>query len=379
MWDILNQLRSIRQNIYNQVGSEIQNVLGNINTGVSNYVIKPISTDVSNVLGEIGNSVRYLENTASNGIRSTLSSVGRAMRSAEQNTVAGFTGGMNAIESVIAKLSQDIYAGLNKVVNGVENGYTAMHNGVVSVFHIISTSVEQGIKYLADKLVTGIKEIIVPFTHFVEALPKDIESFVEAVGTNIKDLAVTIKDFESKWADSTARLEISAAKEIEKVVSAHTDLGSIKALAKPNFSMISKLIGIDIDKLDKHMFERLAAGITLEMFISSSAMLDEGLAYMLGQQLPSLLNVAMKSSWRNLEQAANAEIPNMLLGVGEAIGARYKGYISDKYFYDQIERAGLSKENADIMYKTADTLLGLGELVSLFFRGYIKSKDELYK
>ncbi len=378
MWNILNELRNIRANIYNRIGSEIQNVLGNITTGVSNYVVKPLSNDVSNVLDRIGNSVDYLEQQANSGIQRTLSTVGNALRTTEQKAVSGFDRTMSSVEQAVITIAKDISTGLDDVVTGIENGFAAIHNGIVSVFKTISTSVEAGVKYLADKLLAGIKDVIVPLTQFIESLPKDIESFIEAVGANIKDLAVNIKDFELKWAVSLAKEELKAGKEIEKIMSAHTDVSFIKKLTGPNWSGLSNLLGIDIERVNKGMFGRLIGGIGTEIALSSLAEKDAGLAYMLGQQLPPLMNVVLKASWRNLEQAANAETPNVLLGVGEAIGAKYKGYISDNYFYEQLEQAGFNKENADIMYKTSDTLLGLSELISLYFRGDIKSLDDLY-
>jgi len=379
MWNILNEIEGIRQNILSKVSNEIQSVLGNINFGVTQNVIKPISNDVTNVLDQIGNSVNYIAQSAYNGIRNTISEVGTGLQTLEQKTVAGFWKGLAVVSDTLQTLSRDIEKDFNAIVLGIHSGFTAMHNGIVTAFTVVANNVEAGIKYLSIKLTEGIKDVIDPLIAFIEKLPKDIETIALGVEKNIEKLADTIHDGMLKWAENLAKMELSAGEELEKVLKGHATMAQIEEYRPHVEKTLSSLIGIDLGKINKGMFARLVASLGVEIAISSLAESDEGLAYMLGQQLPALLQVALKSSWRDLEQASNAEIPNVLIGVGEAIGARYKGYVSDDYFYDQVERAGISHDNADILYKTANTLLGLGELIALFFRGNISSLDDLYK
>ncbi len=378
MFDILSLIEGIASNVAHEVGGAISNVLSDVQRKYNDFVVKPISRDVTSTLGNISNALDQLEKEASAGILGVVNTLNQTLSTAESSIAMGFERGMGEIERAIVTISSDISRGLNMVVSGVERGFTAIESGVTSAFHIVANTLEKSIEYLAGKIVEGVTAVIFPFVHFIEGLPQDIETIATGVKTELEKVAGSVE----KAAEiEKVKWDIAEKKNIE-AVDKITSLKSIESgtynLAPTMEKIVSELIGIDIAKVDKASFARLIAGLGLEVGVGMLANDLTGLEYMLSQQLPQLIQVALAGSWRDLNQAANAGNPNMLIGLVEAISGKYKGYITDDFFYDQAARSGFTKENADYMFKIADTILGLGELISLYFRGKLKSKEDLY-
>jgi len=378
MFDILGLLNDIANSVAHEVGSAITNVISNIQNDYNKYVVRPISTDVTNAMLGIGHALNQLEVQASNGVNHAINTMSQTLTSVESSVVVGFDRGMSAIESAMATMASDVATGLNDVVSGIERGFSTIESGLKFVSQSIATALENSIKILSGKIVEGVNAVIKPLTLFIEALPKDIETIAQGVKSELEKVATGVEDFAQEQKRNFDAGEKRLATQMGKIKSLKDIEGSSFDLAPSMEKLVTDIIGIDIDKIDKGSFTRLIAGLGIEIGIGLLANDLTGLEYMLAQQMPQLINIALRGSWRDLEQAANAGNPNMLIGIGEAIAGKYKGYVTDKYFYDQAARSGFSKENADYMFKIADTLLGLGELISLYFRGKIVSKEELY-
>lgn len=378
MYDIVSYIEGIVGSLQNAVRSSVSSAITSIADSIDRSVVRPLSETISTGIGSLENVLNYVVRGVQSGVSQTVTNLSTTLNQVESNVQTSLTSTVRSVESTFSSIVDTLSTDLEKFVASLERGFTDVQSGFAHAIERAVTSLEDSFTAVGKSLEQTVSSLLTPFLHFIEGIPKDIETIAEAAGKAIGNLAKEAKQI----AENTgAQLEggiMTAEATIKNISDPTTWEGPRQLFGNTIFDIIGLITGIDLSKADPIAISRLGAGFAAEFAASSAVPFDEGLAFMMGNQLPALLQVALQGSWRDLEQMANAGVPNKLPPVGELIAARYKGYVDDAYFYDRMERHGFSDTSADLIYRTGDTLLSLGELVALYRRGKLGDINELY-
>lgn len=378
MGTALNIVQQITDSIASQVGSSISGVIQQISSAIQNTVVNPVSNDISGALGAIGSGLDTLETNAKTAINGTISSVGATLQNVEQSAVNGFNSTLTSVEQVFQALSTEISQAISQLVTGVEQGFNAIEQGVNGAIEEVGTVIGEAVGQLQLVLQSVITNILTPFVTFIEGLPQDIETIAGKVADALGDVAKGIEDGATQALSIATKDFDIADKWVTTITDPATWVGPKQLFGSAIFDIIAGITGLDLSKADPLAIGRLGIAFDVLFTIGLSADVLEGFLYVLGTNAPKLMETALIGSWRDLEQMANAGVPNVLLRPTELLSARFKNTIDDNYFYDQMERHGISDKNADVMFDTALQKAGLSDLVTLFRRGILTSIDDFH-
>lgn len=377
--DILGIINNVANNVASSVGNEISGILNRVNGDVSNYVVKPLTDDINNALDGISHSLNIVESKIQSNIVSMLADVGAGIQNTENSINQGFERSLGDIGTILAKVGKDITGGFSAALDEVSNGFDLMQKGIITSFGVVVSGIEKGFHDVGLFIVSGIKEIMLPIEAFLKTIPEDIITVATKIGSTIDEGINIYKKDLTDSINKTARAEKFLAGANPLLLLAEVETVAEGEIGKWLWDNMGNIIGFDIKDIDPNNLARLIGATALEGALGVLLEATPSAGYIIGNALPPIMQTALAGAYRNLSQAGNSATPNELLGVGELIMGKYKGYITDDRFYGDMAKQAISKEVADKMFSISDELLGAGDLITLYRRGILKSKDELYK
>lgn len=376
---LANILLGIVQGIVNQVRNAIGSVLTIIVDGFNRSIITPISNDIGNALGALGNGVTAMEQNVSNAITGTIKSVTGSLSAVVGSVEAGFSSVLGNVEAGLSEVANGSVNVFKQIVSGVENGFNALTGAVGKALEDVAVGFHDAVNELGNTIAEKFTAVFKPVAAFVEALPHDIVSVGEQVLDVLKENAKEAQLSRVALETANARLETETIlKGIQKV-----DTNRFKDVFTPVsaalVSAVSAATGIKISGELVTALNRMTDIAGAEAIAGALEAPLPGLSFIIGRLISHIADTIAIGDFRILQQAGNAGSQNELLELGEVIRGKYRGNISDDVFFDQFARSGYSEEKAAVMFKNAEQLLAINDLVALRFRGRISSDDELFK
>ena len=377
--NILGIINNVANDVARSVGNEISGILSNTESDVTNYVIKPLNTDIENALSGVSNALNILEHRIQSNVVGMLADVGAGIQNTENTITQGFDRALGIISSTLNQVASDIKAGFESELTNITSGFELLKNGIETEFGHIVSGIETGFHDVGVFILKGITEIMDPFIEFLKTIPSDIINVAKTLETTIsKGVESRIKQYEI-YSAKTLKANQALLKQMGQVPTGTTIDIVHEGITKYIIDKLPSIIGIDINKISLPNLARLIAATSLEAALGELLSASPSAAFLVSNALTPIMNVALAGAYRNLRYAGNSATPNEILSMGTLIMGKYKGYISDDRFYSDMASNGISQEVADKMYNIEDMLLGMGELITLYRRGIMKDKDELYK
>lgn len=377
--NILGIINNVANDVARSVGNEISGILSNTESDVTNYVIKPLNTDIENALSGVSNALNILEHRIQSNVVGMLVDVGAGIQNTENTITQGFDRALGIISSTLNQVASDIKAGFESELTNITSGFELLKNGIETEFGHIVSGIETGFHDVGVFILKGITEIMDPFIEFLKTIPSDIINVAKTLETTIsKGVESRIKQYEI-YSAKTLKANQALIKTMGHMPKVNIIDIAKEGITKYIIDNLATIIGIDINKVSEPNLLRLIAATSLEASLGEMLSESPSAAFLVSNALTPIMNVALAGAYRNLRYAGNSATPNEILSMGTLIMGKYKGYISDDRFYSDMASNGISQEVADKMYNIEDMLLGMGELITLYRRGIMKDKDELYK
>lgn len=375
----LSIVEDILRYVISSVQSGIGDVLSTIEQDAAQYVFHPVAADINNALSAITGVVVNLEAGISSGLHGIISNVGSSLGTLEHSVASGIQSTVSSVGNSLESIATGIQQDFSALVSHLSEGFNVVKNGVETVFGELVKSLTDGLDKLGNGLLTGLEDIFNPVAHFIEALPGDIETVAKDIGKELTGIGTHIEKLAGEAEKYVQKIVVHDAKNLDTLLSPSTFESGRSELGNTFFNLIGAITGLDVSKMDPLAVGHLAEAFMAEFLLASAVPFDEGLAFLVGNQLPKVVDQIAAPGWRNIRQMANSESPNELLGIGELVEALMRGTIDLSYFQYQMQSHGYSNENSKIIFENAQSLLPAATLVELYYRGRIKDTKTLYE
>lgn len=342
-------------------------------------IISGVVSSLSGEFEKISNAVNSMES----GISSTLNTALDGISTVFQDIKNGLQQSLNGLASDIQQgwntVTGDLQSGFNFVVSDLSNGFQSLASGIASGLGDVVQAVGGEVSQIAGVVQQGITTAAGVITQegaavlsAVESIPKAVSSLADTILAGLGKIIVTAA--EDVWKSGVTQEIVSGLE------TGARDLGSwLKGLIGGAITEFLPILDEPPDATFASDIERIGAAAALEQFAGTLEETTPQVAFIISALLNKVIEAMNIGNFRDLEHIGNWQYPNVDLDVGNLVTGKYRGTITDEFYYNEMRKQGISKENADTIYVNAMSFMSVNELVSLYYRGAITDKAQLYK